>query len=276
MRLARRLTLAIARHKALLFVCIFSTGWAADRIGLTPRCWQSPHGVRSVDIVRVLDGDTVVDSCDRRLRIVGIDTPERDTAWGPTAAEYTRTWLAAAPDGLTMRHCKPAPEDRYGRRLVRLQRRDGHDLSSDLLAAGWAYPLHMPPCGTPWQVDDLTVFRAAKAAGRGMWQTWDPRPRNVGAALAERGWLRVRGEIATVATRGKEKTLRLRGGRGLSVTLSGSASELVLGVGDTLELEGWIGPRNPARMRVRDQQDIQVLAVSSVRRRGSADKDPTR
>jgi endonuclease YncB( thermonuclease family) len=275
MRVLQRLTTAALRRKAFLFVVFFMVGWVADRTGITPRCLQSPHGERPVDIVRVLDGDTVVDSCDNRLRIVGIDTPERDTPWGPAAADFTRAWLAAAPAELTVLHCKPAPEDRYGRRLVRLHRGDGHDLSADLLAAGWAYPLHMAPCGTPWQADDLQAFRDAKAARRGLWRNWDARPRDVRTALAERGWLRVRGEVSTISPRGEDTALRLRGGRGLSVTLSGEAARADLQVGDVIIVEGWIGPRSPARMRVRDSDAIHKVAISSARRRGSAGRGPT-
>lgn len=278
MRSIRRWPRVLLRRSSFLIVFLLFLGWAADRGDLTPRCLRAPHGERPVAITRVVDGDTLADDCDRRLRIVGVDTPERDTPWGPTATAFTRDWIAADPDGLTVLHCRAAPEDRYGRRLVRLRRRDGEDLATALLRAGQAWPLHMPPCGTPWQSTDLAAFREARDARRGLWHDWDGRPHSVSNALAVRGWLRVRGEIAAIgAPEGSVRSLRLAGGRGLRVDLSGAwAAALPLAVGDVVEVEGWIGSRNPARMRVRDREALRTTPVNSSRRSGTSGTGPPR
>lgn len=267
----RRMRLLL-RRPAFLFVSFFCLAWLSDRAGALPTCWLTPHGTRKIEVVRVLDGDTIEDACGYRLRLVGVDTPEKDTPWGPAAAEFTRTWLAAAGDDLRVSYCRPAPEDRYGRRLGRLHLRNGEHLATALLAAGRAYPLHMAPCGTPWQVGDLAAFHAAREARRGQWAHWDEAPRDVRRAIAERGWLQVAGTPTSRYDEVDRSTIRLRGGRGLRVEFYGDAITRAPAVGQPVTLEGWIGAKGPAVMRIRDPRAV----VSAWSPSGSSGKAPRR
>lgn len=91
---------------------------------------------RSVRVVEVIDGDTVVIGTGQHVRLIGIDTPERDTCGYREAADALRTLV----EGRKVRLVNPESvqdEDRYGR-LLRYLDRDGKDAGYDLLRVGLA------------------------------------------------------------------------------------------------------------------------------------------
>lgn len=106
-----------------------------------------------VELVRVIDGDTIVvdDKGDeQKVRFLGIDTPEishgGDEAGEPCgeeAREMTEDLIAGDEVELRADDAQPA-QDRYGRRLAYVES-DGKDLSAELLAAGLAEIYHSAP-----------------------------------------------------------------------------------------------------------------------------------
>ena len=97
----------------------------------------------------VVDGDTVAVEvtwepghvATERVRLLGIDTPERKTttlAAGDAAKAYTTKWLEdSGPTEIVV--CRPA-RDSFGRLLGRLISTVKGDLAAALLAAGHAKP----------------------------------------------------------------------------------------------------------------------------------------
>ena len=152
-----------------LLPLVVLAAYAADRTDITPICARQPIGERVIEIRRIVDGDTLVDDCGERIRVLGIDTPEMNTPWGPRASEFTRAWLTPATAPVTLRICPEDDRDRYGRLLARVFRQDGADLSHDLLVAGMAWTLPIPPCGEHELRPDKTALDAAVAAGEGLW-----------------------------------------------------------------------------------------------------------
>lgn len=97
----------------------------------------------------VFDGDTLRLADGRRLRLLGIDTPEmgRDGAPPePYAEAATRMLAELAPPG-TRLHLRVDREraDRYGRTLAHVFLGDGVNVQARLLAAGLATVLVVPP-----------------------------------------------------------------------------------------------------------------------------------
>ena len=91
---------------------------------------------RTVRVAEVIDGDTVVIGSGQHVRLIGIDTPERDTCGYREASEALRSLV----EGHTVRLVNPESvrdEDRYGR-LLRYLDRDGKDAGHDLLRGGLA------------------------------------------------------------------------------------------------------------------------------------------
>lgn len=98
-------------------------------------------------VVRVVDGDTIDIDIDlgfgvhkiERVRLAGIDTPERGEPGWADATAFTAAWVAAHPDGLTIRSTKPRLYDKYGRYLAELRHRDDTvTINEALIASGHA------------------------------------------------------------------------------------------------------------------------------------------
>lgn len=96
---------------------------------------------------RVIDGDTFEAQVrayphlviTERVRVLGVDTPEKATAPGDAlrATRYTTAWLAAAGGEIVLRiGCEAPPYDHFGRLLGVVTRGDGHVLADDLIAEG--------------------------------------------------------------------------------------------------------------------------------------------
>lgn len=80
----------------------------------------------------VTDGDTMR-AGDLRIRIFGIDAPERSDPGGPAATEALRGLI----EGRTL-DCEEMDLDRYGRTVARCMLPDGRDLACALVAMGAA------------------------------------------------------------------------------------------------------------------------------------------
>jgi len=91
---------------------------------------------------RVVDGDTL-DIAGERIRLHGIDAPERDQTctidgreWGCGIAAWGH--LVQMIAGQVVR-CDPRDVDQYGR-TVAVCFADGQDISATMVAEGWAHP----------------------------------------------------------------------------------------------------------------------------------------
>lgn len=134
-------------------------------------------------VTRVVDGDTVVLSDDRKIRLIGVDTPElheseklerdiihtrRDKATiqalGEKAAEFTRKLVEGKE--VRVRYGRQK-EDRYGRTLAYLYLRDGTFVNEEIIRRGFGnayikFPFrHMKK----FQRDEKT----ARESRRGLW-----------------------------------------------------------------------------------------------------------
>ena len=121
----------------------------------------------SAVVVGVVDGDTLTvqdeDGVQRRVRLYGIDVPERDQAFGHSALLYNR--LVALGTTVTVQVKASAP-DRYGRVIGQIVLKNGGILSEELVREGlaWYYERYAPG------EQDLRALQAeAFAAKRGLW-----------------------------------------------------------------------------------------------------------
>jgi endonuclease YncB( thermonuclease family) len=87
-------------------------------------------------VTGIVDGDTVDLSDGRRVRLLGIDTPERGECGFEQASEFARTALLHRPVAVSTDPTQDAI-DAHGRRLLYLST-DGQDYSTAAAAAGWA------------------------------------------------------------------------------------------------------------------------------------------
>jgi micrococcal nuclease len=102
--------------QTLLLLCL--------TIGLTPE-----------HVKRVIDGDTFVlfafdTPPEERVRVLGVDTPERNEPGFSAASAFTADWLRRGPFSLTT-----CDRDSFGRRLATVSRHDS-SLAQSLKDAG--------------------------------------------------------------------------------------------------------------------------------------------
>ena len=117
----------------------------------------------SGDVVRVADGDTftlLVDGGEQRVRLFGVDCPERGQPYSRVATEFARELLASGPVEV-----KEMDVDQYGRVVGVVWISDTINLNERLLEAGLAWHYTVYDQDPEW----AKLEREARRAKRGLW-----------------------------------------------------------------------------------------------------------
>lgn len=137
-----------------------------------PEAAGLPDG-ETTRVADVIDGDTIEVGGGRRVRLIGVDTPETRhpdkgvQCFGREASAYTARLL---PRGTRVRLVTDVEErDRYDRVLAYVYRvSDGLFVNAALARDGYARPLTIPP--NVAHTRELTDLAArARERGRGLW-----------------------------------------------------------------------------------------------------------
>ena len=152
-------------NRSLSFASFLAFVWTLS-VYANERPAGVPSEARWVKVDRVTDGDTIVLMDRTRVRLHGIDAPERDQPYGPIAT--------AALDYMVARsvYLVQVDEDRYGRLVGQLYHsKEGYDINASMVCAGYAW----------WYSRYAKNNRAmadcqdeAKEAGLGLWGDDDP------------------------------------------------------------------------------------------------------
>lgn len=118
----------------------------------------------------VIDGDTIhVEN--RRVRLFGIDSPELAQTCGAVACgEKARAYLLDLIAGRPV-SCRRIDTDIYKRTVATCITWNAHDLSEEMVRAGWAIELRYFSQGRY-----AVAEREARAAGAGVWSLKFQRP----------------------------------------------------------------------------------------------------
>jgi len=123
-------------------------------------------------VVSVTDGDTIKvlhNSLQVKIRLYGIDTPEKKQAFGQKAKQFTADMVAGQVVDI-----EEVTMDRYGR-TVGIVRTGSDCLNEELIKAGYAW-VYTQYCDRPicdkWQQFE----HAAKADRKGLWHDKNPIP----------------------------------------------------------------------------------------------------
>lgn len=127
---------AVARAGRYLLIITAAVKTIAD----LRRARVTPSFIYAATVERVVDGDTLDVDLDlgmrvhlrARLRLEGVDTPERGQPGYGEALRYVQGLVTFAPSVVVATR-KP---DKYGRALARVALPDGRDLSDLLIAEG--------------------------------------------------------------------------------------------------------------------------------------------
>jgi micrococcal nuclease len=129
-----------------------------------------PTGELEGKVVYVIDGDTVTvlsDNTQYRIRLNGIDAPEKSQAYGNKSKEYLRSMVYQKYVTVTL-----YGHDRYGRYIGMIHTDDIDDVNGAMIQAGmaWHYAHYYPS-------EEYAAYqRDAQEAGLGLWADSNPIP----------------------------------------------------------------------------------------------------
>lgn len=169
-----RLINLMSTHKQLKLVFWVTILLIAPATGGFTQTWYT--------VSYVNDGDTIVLTNGKRVRYIGINTPEIDhdnqraQPYGYTARAFNKKMVLARKIRLEFdqeRH------DHYGRWLAYIFLADGTFLNENMLQKGYAYFLFKKP-NLKYNQRLLNAQQAAMKAGRGLWKNWsEPKKRYI-------------------------------------------------------------------------------------------------
>ncbi len=147
---------------------------AAALLLLTAGCLEARtwYTVRWVD-----DGDTIVLDDGRRVRYIGVNTPEiahedrKAEPFGDRAKALNSKWVLKKQVRLEFDRQR---HDRYGRLLAYVFLKDGTFINERLVGEGMAYCLYLRP-NVKYHGQLLKAQQAAMKSSMGLWQGWQEK-----------------------------------------------------------------------------------------------------
>ena len=217
-------------------------------------------------VVHVYDGDTVKLADGRKVRLIGINTPElgHDGQQDEPGAKQALQGLASrirASNHLVYLLAGAQQIDRYGRQLAHLYDLDGHNISESLLDDGLGYAITIPP-----NLRNSNCYQAAESlardARRGLWRSASIPLDAKKLSGKEEGFYLIRGRIGRIGESRRSLWLNLSKGPALRIDWHDWQAFEDLEPDDLsgkqLEVRGWL-------YRRKGQQRMQVRHPSSIR-----------
>lgn len=136
------------------------------------RIVRIPAAARKATVRRVTDGDTAEMADGEKVRLIGIDTPERDQPLYREATDLHRSLVEGKEVWL---ESDAEAKDKYKRTLAYVWVRDGERdvmVQEEILRAGLAYIYTRPPNVKYADKELLACQREAREAGRGIWKNY--------------------------------------------------------------------------------------------------------
>ena len=132
------------------------------------RPYGIPDEAKYVKVDRITDGDTIVLRDSTRVRLHGIDTPERDQPYGSEATAALESMVEGSV------YIVEVDTDRYGRTVGQLYHStEGYDINASMVCAGhaWWYERY---------ARDSELLEGcqeeAQDAPKGLWDSDEPMP----------------------------------------------------------------------------------------------------
>jgi len=226
-----------------------------------------------VQVSYVYDGDTVKLSDGRRVRFIGINTPEMGhheiltQPYAEAARTSLQEALEAGGDMLSLQYGSER-KDHYGRLLAHAYLGNGESVAALLLREGHATTLVVPP-NTASADCYQQIENEARSAGRGLWQLADYQPQSADSLPDDaRGFRIVRGRVAGIHRTRHQVRVALEGTLVARISINDLANfeqgYLEKLVSRTVELRGWIKPeKDGLGIRVRHPAALTLVSESS-------------
>jgi len=230
-------------------------------------CQATKTGER-VQVVYVYDGDTVKLNDGRRLRLIGINTPEISDKGLPTqpladAARSALQHLLDTNNRILLLQYGQQDHDHYGRLLAHAFLEDGDNVAVRLLQQGLATTLVVPP--NSWAADCYQrIENEARLERKGLWALPDYQSQPARTLpLSTRGFRIVQGQVSGIRTTRDTVWVDIEGPLVLQVSKKDLVNfdSLENLAGQQVEARGWI-KQDRNRLRMKIQHPAALVAIT--------------
>jgi len=215
------------------------------------------------------DGDTVTLSDGRRVRLIGIDTPELGRQGQPhqsgalAARDRLRQLIFSHQQSLDLRF-DAEREDKYGRLLAHVFFSDGSNLVEQLLSEGTGTHIVVPP--NTWQADCYQrATHGARRQRHGLWAlpAYQPTPVEK-LTLRTEGFHVVRGRVSHISDSASAVWINFVGNFAVRIERQDLPQfgnfDFKRLAGNTLDAQGWLYVRSgQLRMRARHPSALEIV-----------------
>ncbi len=239
---------------------------------LPPNC-QPAQIDEQAQVSYVYDGDTVKLDDGRRVRFIGINTPEmghHDTVTQPyaeAARKNLQDALESAGNRISLQYGRER-QDHYGRLLAHVYLSNGENVAILQLRQGYATTVVVPP-NTAAAACYQDIEHEARSAGRGLWQLAAYQTQDAGSLPADtRGFRIVRGQVTGIHRSRHQVKIVLEGMLAARISNADLANfepdYLEKLLDHTVELRGWIKPEGEGLgIRIRHPAALALVDAST-------------
>ena len=226
----------------------------------------------STTVAWVYDGDTVRLQDGRKLRLIGINTPETGNKKSPAepggeaAARRLAELIEASDHKISIRMGEDS-YDRYGRMLGHVYNQQGQSITRILIAEGHGAAVTVAP--NQWNADCYyTAEEVARNNKRGIWSSNSLGPiDSTELPAGTKGFRIIRGQVISIKRASNSTWLNLRGKIGLRIDHDDQYyfEEMDLHSLNqrVIEARGWIYQyREQPRMRISSPKSIRILETA--------------
>jgi len=222
-----------------------------------------------VRVIHVYDGDTVKLQDGRRLRFIGINTPEinhhgkTSQPQAEAATQFLKNLLDKNNNTVLLQYGHER-RDHYGRYLAHVFLENGANIAAELIAHGLATTLVIPP--NTWGLDCYRRYEnQARIEQLGIWAL--PAYQSMASAdlqVDARGFRVVHGQVQRLTQTNHSMNIFLAGPLTLHIAgkdmINFQQHELEQLVGHTIEVRGWLrAGSHGLQMRLRHPAWLDVL-----------------
>ncbi len=218
-------------------------------------------------VKHVIDGDTVIFADERRVRLIGINTPEtgRDGRPAQIGADQAHDYLSRllhTNQDIMLVYDKERT-DKYGRALAHLFLKDGINIQALLLKRGLATPLTIPPNLAHMDCYEKSA-EFAQSQQIGLWALKQYKPVPVESiSIKDLGYRIITGNVVRIGESRSATWINLSRNLALRITkedLPYFADAMLKGlVGKDVMARGWLYYTNGEyRMQIRHPVDLKI------------------
>ncbi|MGB1799664.1 MAG: thermonuclease family protein, partial [Gammaproteobacteria bacterium] len=229
----------------------------------------SAHFYEEVSIKSIIDGDTVILTDNRHIRLIGINTPEinhDNIKLSDAGALKAKASLEDLLKNQESVHLSYGEErfDRHKRTLAHLYLKNGLNIQAELLRQGLAMPLRIAP-----NLSLADCYNAASLSAKqkkiALWALPQYQTRHVNNLEgSEKGFHIISGKVERITESRSSIWLNLQNNVALRIHKDDlnyfNKNDLISLQGKTVEANGWLYKRNKQlRMRIRHKLDLRII-----------------